>query len=168
MGGNNIRIIILDEPYFIAMSSDLTGRLIIQSSDVFIANSFGVVFISCSMQQEQQRECPKNSGKFMVAHKPYDTIFLLGMRPLLKTLQASNNFLHFPVFTRSRTCAHIPCSDRVSSTSPHFRPLLRPSHGLQVTLTTLPIKKEMQTKAKMRFLLWKFSNIFNGLDFMKV
>ena len=86
MGGNNIRIIILDEPYFIAMSSDLTGCLIIQSSDVFIANSFGVVFISCSMQQEQQRECPKNSGKFMVAHKPYDTIFLLGMRPLLKTL----------------------------------------------------------------------------------
>ena len=46
-----IGIIILDEPYFIAMSSDLTGRLIIQSSDVFIANSFGVVFISCSMQQ---------------------------------------------------------------------------------------------------------------------
>ena len=95
MGGNNIRIIILDEPYFIAMSSDLTGRLIIQSSDVFIANSFGVVFISCSMQQEQQRECPKNSGKFMVAHKPYDTIFLLGMRPLLKTLDASTIFYSF-------------------------------------------------------------------------
>ena len=76
------------------MSSDLTGRLIIQSSDVFIANSFGVVFISCSMQQ-QQRECPKNSGKFMVAHKPYDTIFLLGMRPLLKTLDASTIFYSF-------------------------------------------------------------------------
>ena len=96
MGGNNIRIIILDEPYFIAMSSDLTGRLIIQSSDVFIANSFGVVFISCSMQQQQQqRECPKNSGKFMVAHKPYDTIFLLGMRPLLKTLKASTILCSF-------------------------------------------------------------------------
>ena len=37
----------------------------------------------------------------------------------------------------------IPCSDRFSSTSPHLCPLLRPSHGLHVTLTTLPSKKEM-------------------------
>ena len=34
----------------------------------------------------------------------------------------------------------LPCSDRFSSTATHFRPLLRPSHGLHVTLTTLPSK----------------------------
>ena len=65
MGGNNIRIIILDEPYFIAMSSDLIGRLIIQSSDVFIANSL-------AFRRAHREECPK-LGKFMVPHKPYDT-----------------------------------------------------------------------------------------------
>ena len=37
----------------------------------------------------------------------------------------------------------IPCSDRFSSTATHFRPLLRPSHGLHVTLTTLQSKRKM-------------------------
>ena len=37
----------------------------------------------------------------------------------------------------------LPCSDRFSSTATHFRPLLRPSHGLNVALTTLPSKKKM-------------------------
>ena len=61
----------------------------------------------------------------------------------------------------------VPCSDRFSSTATHFRPLLRPSHGLHVACRTLTCKKEMQTKAKMSCLHWNFSNIYNGLDFIK-
>ena len=71
------------------------------------------------------------------------------------------------IFGNPITSETIPCSDIFSSTSPHFRPLLRPSHGLHVACRTLTCKKEMQTKAKMSCLLWNFSNIFNGLDFIK-
>ena len=54
----------LEEMSHISSSQDL-ARLIIQSSDVFIANSL-------AFRRAHREECPK-LGKFMVPHKPYDT-----------------------------------------------------------------------------------------------
>ena len=55
-----------------------------------------------------------------------------------------------------------------STTWPQIQPLLRPSHGLCIACRTLPCKIEIKSKVQLSCLVWNFSNIFSGLDFIKL
>ena len=62
----------------------------------------------------------------------------------------------------------LPQTNINSTTWPQIQPLLRPSHGLGIACRTLPCKIEIKSKVQLSYLFWNFSNIFSGLDFIKL
>ena len=62
----------------------------------------------------------------------------------------------------------LPYTDINSTTWPQIQPLLRPSPGLCIACRTLPCKIEIKSKVQLSYLFWNFSNIFSGLDFIKL